>query len=96
MKTSDPKKPKQQLFQSLAGWLPALIFPTATLFQLIPVLQGKTAGVSTISWMMFGFANLGAYIFSNQKFTLQIILAFLVSSIMDFIIVIRCLLATTF
>lgn len=93
MKISDTKDSKRQLLQSIAGWLPAIIFPTATLFQLIPVIQGKTDGVSAISWTMFGLANLGAYIFSTQKLTIQIILAFLVSSIMDFIIVIRCLLS---
>lgn len=93
MKPSNAKDSKQQWLQSMAGWLPAIIFPTATLFQLIPVIQGKTEGVSAVSWTLFGLANLGAYIFSTQKFTIQIILAFLVSSIMDLIIVMRCLLS---
>lgn len=85
---------RQQLLQSFAGWLPAIIFPTATLFQLIPVLRGETAGVSVVSWAMFGLANLGAYIFSTQKRMPQIILAFLLTSIMDSLIVVRCLLPT--
>lgn len=92
MKASHARVARYQWFQSFAGWLPAIIFPTATLFQLIPVIQGQTAGVSAVAWTMFGFANLGAYVFSTQKSTIQIILAFLVSSIMDFMIVIRCLL----
>ncbi|BAU12403.1 hypothetical protein LEP3755_29320 [Leptolyngbya sp. NIES-3755] len=83
----------RQSLRTIAGWLPAIIFPSATLFQLIPVLQGRTDGVSLVSWIMFGFANLGSYLFSTQKRTAQIIFAFLVTCIMDFIIVIRCLLA---
>lgn len=93
MRISNTKASKRQLLQAVAGWLPAIIFPTATLFQLIPVMQGRTDGVSVISWTMFGLANLGAYIFSTQKRTTQIILAFLLSSIMDFMIIIRCLLS---
>ncbi len=84
------KVPNRLLLQALAGWLPALIFPTATLFQLVPVLQGNTAGVSALSWLLFGLANLGAYLFSTQKQTPQIILAFLVTALMDFVIVLRC------
>lgn len=93
MKIQNTGSRKRQLLQSIAGWLPAIIFPTATLFQLIPVVQGRVDGVSTVSWAMFGLANLGAYIFSTQKLTIQIMLAFLLSSIMDFIIVARCLLS---
>lgn len=78
--------------QTLAGWLPALILPSATFFQLWPVLQGQTVGVSPLSWFLFGIANLGAYIFSTQKRTPQVILAFLITAIMDFLIVLRCLL----
>lgn len=83
-----------QFLQSFAGWLPAIIFPTATLFQLVPVLRGETAGVSVISWTMFGLANLGAYIFSAQKQMPQVILAFLLTAVMDALIVLRCLLPT--
>ncbi|BAU12408.1 hypothetical protein LEP3755_29370 [Leptolyngbya sp. NIES-3755] len=79
-------------FQSIAGWLPAIIFPTATLLQLIPVIQGRTEGVSVIAWTLFGVANLGAYISSTQKQTIQIILAFLFNSVLDLMIVTRCLL----
>ena len=91
MKLPKTRASKRQLLQSMAGWLPAIIFPTATLLQLIPVLQGRTEGVSTVSWTLFGLANLGAYVFSTQKLAIQIVLAFLVSCIMDFMIVIRCL-----
>ena len=91
MQASKSQTKKHQLLQSLAGWLPAIIFPTATLFQLLPVLQGQIAGVSVISWTMFGLANLGAYIFSSQKHMPQVVLAFLLTSIMDFVIVGRCL-----
>jgi hypothetical protein len=87
-----PSRPNRQVIYAIAGWLPAIIFPTATLFQLIPVLQGKTEGVSMVAWTMFGLANLGAYLFSTQKLTLQIVLAFLLSSVMDFAIVLLCLL----
>ena len=47
----------------IAGWLPALIFPAATLIQLIAILRISTIkGVSLLTWTLFGIANISVYI----------------------------------
>jgi uncharacterized protein with PQ loop repeat len=82
-------------YQELAGWLPAIILPLSTLLQLIRVFQirGKLQaeqleGISLSAWLLFGVANVGAYIFTGQQDSLQAILAFLVTAIMDFVLVV--------
>ncbi len=45
-------------------------------------------GVSILTWLLFGFANVGIYIFTEKYFALQSILAQLVTAILNFAIVI--------
>lgn len=77
----------------LAGLLPTIILPTATGLQLIKMLTGAVDGVSAISWLLFGFANLGTYFFTEKLGSPQAIIAFLLTAILDFIIVGFALLA---
>ncbi len=72
----------------LAGWLPAVIFPAGALVQLIKVLPSKSAeGVSPASWLLFGIANLGLYVYVEKYFSLQSIIGFLGTAVLDFAIV---------
>jgi hypothetical protein len=72
----------------MAGWLPAVIFPSAALFQLLKVLpRHSTDGVSAVSWFLFGIANRGLYIYAEKYFALQAIMGFLGTAILDFVIV---------
>lgn len=76
------------LTTEIAGWLPAVIFPAGALLQLVKVLPSKSAeGVSAVSWMLFGMANLGLYIYVEKYFSLQSILGFLGTAVLDFAIV---------
>lgn len=75
-------------FIELAGWVPAIIFPSATFLQLIKIVRGKTAeGVSILSWALFGFANIGLYFYAEKYFALQSLVGFLGTAIIDFLIV---------
>ncbi len=75
------------MIQELAGWLPALILPTATLLQLIKIIrQGHSEGVSLASWVLFGFANLGTYVFTGRYTAIQTILGFLLTAVLNFVI----------
>ena len=53
------------------GWVPAIILPLSTIIQLLKILREKSAGaVSSLSWFLFGVANLGAYFFTEKMLKL--------------------------
>jgi uncharacterized protein with PQ loop repeat len=73
---------------NIAGWIPAVVLPVATAIQLIKIVGEKSIeGVSIWSWLLFGFANIGMYIFTEKYWAVQSILGLLVTAVMDFIIV---------
>jgi hypothetical protein len=72
----------------LAGILPALVFPTATLVQLVRVIRNPTAaGISLSTWALFGVANLAVYCYVERYAEWQAILGMLVTAVLDFAIV---------
>ena len=72
----------------MAGWLPAIIIPVATLLQCIEVFRASTVeGVSWTTWALFGIANIGFYIYTEKYTSLQTILGFLGTAVIDFVIV---------
>lgn len=73
---------------SIAGFIPAIILPTASFIQLLKIIRVKSAhGVSITTWLMFGFANLGLYIYIDKFFEVQAILGMLLTAILNFVIV---------
>ena len=78
---------KRKLIE-ISGWLPAFIIPAATILQLIEVYNAQnTTGVSWLTWLLFGLANIGIYIYTEKYKSPQAILGFLGTAILDFIIV---------
>ena len=78
---------KRRLIE-LAGWLPAIVIPAATLLQLIEVYGAPSVdGVSWVTWLMFGLANIGFYIYTEKYKSIPSILGFLGTAVLDFIIV---------
>jgi len=72
---------------NIAGWLPAIIFPAATLIQVIAILRSKRIeGVSPLTWTLFGIANIAVYIYTEKYLAPQTIIGFLGTAILDFII----------
>jgi hypothetical protein len=72
---------------NLAGWLPAIIFPAATLIQLIAILRTSSAkGVSPLTWTLFGIANIAVYIYTEKYLAVQTIIGFLGTALLDFVI----------
>jgi len=72
----------------MAGILPAVIFPAATLLQLARIIQNRsTTGVSVMTWLLFGFANLGIYVYAERYTEWQAIIGMLLTAIIDFVIV---------
>ncbi len=75
-------------FIELSGWLPAIVIPAATLLQLIQVYNtASVEGVSWATWLMFGLANIGFYIYTEKYTSIQSILGFLGTALLDFVIV---------
>ncbi len=75
-------------FSQLAGFLPAIVFPTATLVQLARMVRAHSAvGVSVTTWLLFGFANLGIYFYAERYAEWQAIVGMLVTAGLDFVIV---------
>jgi len=59
-------------FVYFCGWLPAIIFPTGSILQLIKLLKVKTAdGVSKSTWALFSLGNAGTYIYIEKYFEWQ-------------------------
>ena len=78
----------------LAGILPAIVFPVATLMQLVRIVrQRSTAGVSVATWLLFGFANVAIYFYAERYTEWQAIVGMLLTAVLDFAIVGLALLA---
>jgi hypothetical protein len=72
----------------LAGILPALIFPVATLVQLLRMVRKHSAeGVDVITWLLFGLANVALYIYAERYTEWQSIAGLLLTALLDFAIV---------
>lgn len=66
-----------KIFIEIAGWIPAIIFPSATAVQLFKIVRKKTAeGASPLTWTLFGIANICLYIYTEKNFSLQTITGF--------------------
>lgn len=77
-----------QTLTDLAGWIPAIVLPTATLFQLVKIARARSAaGVSLITWLLFGFANIGLYVFTEKYFAPQSLIGLLGTAVLNFVIV---------
>ncbi|MFM2432712.1 MAG: hypothetical protein RLZZ511_3926 [Cyanobacteriota bacterium] len=72
----------------VAGWIPALILPLATVTQIAKILREKSVrGVSALTWMLFGVANIGLYLFTEKYWALQSLIGLLGTALLDFTIV---------
>ena len=72
----------------IVGILPAIVFPAATLLQLIKIVRRRSAsGVNLGTWLLFGFANVAIYIYAERYNEWQAIIGMLLTAILDFVIV---------
>ena len=72
----------------MAGWIPAIVFPVATGLQLFKIAKEKDArSISKTTWLMFGLANIGLYIYAEKYTSIQSVGGFLGTALLDFVIV---------
>lgn len=80
-----------QRLRALAGWMPALILPAATLDQLVTILRsGSVENVSAVTWLLFLLANVGALFLGrpgSRIAMVQMALAFGLTALLDVAIV---------
>ncbi|MDI1249738.1 MAG: hypothetical protein PSV13_12810 [Lacunisphaera sp.] len=75
-------------FTYLAGILPAIIFPAATLLQIVRIVRHRsTVGVSKTTWLLFGLANIALYVYTERYGEWQAIAGLLLTAVLDFVIV---------
>lgn len=71
----------------IAGVLPAIVFPTATAFQLVRIVRARSAaGVSAVTWTLFGLANVALYFYTARYAEWQSIVGMLLTALLDFTI----------
>lgn len=72
----------------LLGWVPAIIFPSATLLQLIVIVRRKTAaGVSVVAWTAYAIANICLFLYTEKYGELESIVGALGTAALNLCIV---------
>lgn len=72
----------------LLGWVPAVIFPGATLLQLATIIRRKTAaGVSIEAWTAYAVANICLFLYTEKYGELESILGALGTAALNLCIV---------
>jgi hypothetical protein len=75
-------------FFSLLGWIPAIVFPTATALQLLKILRNKRSdGVSIPAWILFATANVSLFVYTEKYTELESILGTLGTAALNLCIV---------
>ena len=70
------------------GYIPAVIFPAATLMQLWHLLKTKTsAGVPAFTWLAFAVGNLSLYVYAEKYPELQSIIGQLATAALQIYVV---------
>ena len=76
-------------FIEIFGYIPAIVFPTATIIQLIHLIKSKTSeGVSPFTWGAFAIGNVSLYIYTEKYSQLQSIIGLLLTSILQIVIIV--------
>jgi len=70
------------------GYIPAVVFPTATIIQLLHLYKTKASeGVSPITWGAFALGNVSLYTYTEKYTELQSIVGLLVTSVLQLFII---------
>ena len=70
------------------GYIPAVVFPTATIIQLLHLYKTKNSeGVSPVTWGAFALGNVSLYTYTEKYSELQSIFGLLVTSVLQLFII---------
>lgn len=77
------------LFLAGVGWVPAVVFPTATVFQLMAMARrGRADGVSILTWSLFAAANVCLYLTIREWTRPQVIISTLGAALLQAAVVV--------
>ncbi len=69
-------------------WIPAIAFPLSHIVQIFKIVHTKQiAGVSGVTFGMYFFGNMGAYLFANKYLDIRTLLSFVLTAILEVVIV---------
>ena len=72
----------------IIGYLPAIIFPTATIIQLLYLVKRKTSeGVSPVAWGAFALGNISLYVYTEKYYAIQSIIGLLCTCLLQVYVV---------
>lgn len=78
--------------RGVLGWVPAVVFPTASLVQLVVLLRARSgAGVSALTWALFAFANLCLFAYMENRGEVQALATTLGTAVIQVAIVMLAL-----
>jgi hypothetical protein len=77
---------------ALAGWVPAAVFPAASVLQLLSLAKrGRSDGASATTWSLFALANVCLYLTIGDWFRPQVVIATLGSACLQVVVVVMIL-----
>ena len=69
-------------------WIPAVSFPLSHLVQIFKMLRAKeVGGLSVVTFAMYFFGNMGAYLFAAKYLDPRTLLSFVLTGILEIVIV---------
>ncbi|HAT42877.1 MAG TPA: hypothetical protein DCS87_14300 [Rheinheimera sp.] len=75
-------------FIELVGYIPAIIFPAATVMQLVHLLRTKRSeGVPALTWAAFALGNISLYVYAEKYTELQSIIGQLATAALQVYVV---------
>jgi fatty acid desaturase len=81
-----------QPFLDAVGWVPAVVFPVASVLQLMTLLRrGKADGVSVLTWSLFAVANVCLYLTVAEWTRPQVIVTTLGTAAVQVVVVMTAL-----
>ena len=81
-----------QPFLDAVGWVPAVVFPAASVLQLVALLRrGKADGVSVLTWTLFAVANVCLYLTVAEWTRPQVIVTTLGTAAVQVLVVMTAL-----
>lgn len=81
-----------KVVEDTVGWIPAVIFPMATVLQLVSLIhRGRADGVSATTWALFALANVCLYVTIHEWLRPQVLISTLGTAVLQLVVVVLVL-----
>lgn len=80
-------------WREILGWVPAIVFPVASLVQLLVIIRARSAaGVSALTWALFALANICLFLYMEDRYHAQALATTLGTAALQVAVVVLALL----